>query len=69
MTSFSLFAFCTTLKKLNTPMANLLLMVIKVHKENKDSRNKVQFTSSPTHQRRHCRENLEPTETVHDDNS
>ena len=27
MTSFGLFAFCTTLKKLNTLMANLLLIV------------------------------------------
>ena len=27
MTSFGLFAFCTTLKKLNTLMANLLLVV------------------------------------------
>ena len=28
MTSFSLFAFCTTLKKLNTLMANLLLLIL-----------------------------------------
>ena len=27
MTSFSLLAFCTTLKKLNTLMANLLLLL------------------------------------------
>ena len=27
MTSFGLFAFCTTLKKLNTLMANLLLVI------------------------------------------
>ena len=29
MTSFGLFAFCTTLKKLNTLMANLLLLHLK----------------------------------------